>query len=554
MDMGGRLPSDGAHVYLTDTLESPHSQPQRELPLIGRALAEEHRRALRVKEDVRVLVCIGNPPYDRQEIGPGEAQGVKRKGGWVRNADAENRAQRTQRPILEDFLEPARQAGQGIHLKNLYNDYVYFWRWALWKVFETSDQPGIVTFITASSYLRGPGFVGMRELMRRTLDELWIIDLEGDQLGARKTENVFAILTPVAIAVGVRYGQPNSEEPARVHYTKITGTHEEKLTSLANIETSADLQWRKCFSGWMKPFLPEGDADYFSWPAVTDLFPWQHSGVQLKRTWPIGETRDVLRARWVALMHSADRANLFRETDARRIRNSYEHLYPSEGRQPAIYSLAPETVVPPIARYGFRSLDRQWILRDSRIGDRIRPPLWLSHSNHQVYMTSLLTGVLGAGPAATITAEVPDLHYFSGRGGKDIIPLWRDAGATKPNVTHDLLEILSGQYGRQVSPEDLFAYAYSVLASPAFMLKYSEELTIPGPRLPLTKDRDIFSRGVGLGRRLIHLHTYGERFVPADSNKGVRPGRARITRPISARELVSGNGFLRSSLAGFACR
>ena len=46
----------------------------------------------------------------------------------------------------------------------------------------------------------------MRQKMRQAFDELWIIDLEGDQHGARKTENVFAIQTPVAVAIGVRYG------------------------------------------------------------------------------------------------------------------------------------------------------------------------------------------------------------------------------------------------------------------------------------------------------------------------------------------------------------
>ena len=65
------------------------------------------------------------------------------------------------------------------------------------------------TFITASSYLAGPGFIGMREVMRRTFDELWIIDLGGDNLGTRKTPNVFNIKTPVAIAIGVR----NSARP-----------------------------------------------------------------------------------------------------------------------------------------------------------------------------------------------------------------------------------------------------------------------------------------------------------------------------------------------------
>jgi predicted helicase len=112
---------------------------------------------------------------------------------------------------------------------------VYFWRWALWKVFEQSGGPGIVCFITAASYLCGPGFVGMREHMRRTLDELWILDLEGDSLGARKTKNVFNIQTPVAIALGVRYGEPKPNEPARVHYAKLEGTREGKLEQLAAI-------------------------------------------------------------------------------------------------------------------------------------------------------------------------------------------------------------------------------------------------------------------------------------------------------------------------------
>ena len=64
----------------------------------------------------------------------------------------------------------------------------------------------------------------MRRKMRETFDELWIIDLEGDSLGARKTDNVFAIRTPVAIAIGVRNGQPNSESSARVWKTKLTGS------------------------------------------------------------------------------------------------------------------------------------------------------------------------------------------------------------------------------------------------------------------------------------------------------------------------------------------
>src|SRR5215217_1180323 len=151
LDEGGSLPADDLHVYLTDTLESPYALPLQP-PLVARKLGEEHKRALKVKRDTPVLVCIGNPPYDRQQIDPDD-EDTARKGGWVRFGEGGdgpdgtpggNLSNRTAKDaILEDFLRPARESGSGGHLKNLYNDYVYFWRWALWKVFERKEGPGI---------------------------------------------------------------------------------------------------------------------------------------------------------------------------------------------------------------------------------------------------------------------------------------------------------------------------------------------------------------------------------------------------------------------------
>jgi predicted helicase len=152
---------------------------------------------------------------------------TQRKGGWVRFGDQVKGGAKQEdqggRAIFKDFTEPATKAGAGVHIKNLYNDYIYFWRWALWRLFEQQKCGGIVTFITASSYLAGPGFVGVREFMRRTFDDLWIIDLGGDNLGTRKTPNVFNIQTPVAIAIGVRARKPSPDTPAKVRYAKIEG-------------------------------------------------------------------------------------------------------------------------------------------------------------------------------------------------------------------------------------------------------------------------------------------------------------------------------------------
>lgn len=513
---GGELPFDGAHVYLTDTLDTPTVRDLEKHGFMYRRLVKELNRAHRVKTDTRVVVGIGNPPYDRQSRTAEDVErGVELHGGWVRFGDAAEGGDA--QGILRAFLDPVIEAGEGAHAKNLYNLYVYFWRWIMWKVFEQTGGPGIVSFITASSYLRGPAFLGMREHMRRTFDELWIIDLEGDNLGARRTENVFAIQTPVAIAMGVRHGTPQPDVPATVRYTRITGTRAEKLRSLDAVQGLGDLEWQECGTDWHAPFLPVRAGDYFQWPLLTDLLPWQHSGVQFKRTWPIGETQDLLQRRWQAFMGvpGSDRAALFRETRDRKINREYSDPLSGQ-RLPALETLPATAPTPPVVRYAYRSFDRQWAIRDPRLGDYLRPQLWTTFSDEQVYLTSYLTEVLGLGPAAVAAAHPPDMHHFRGSfGAKHIVPLWRDAAATLPNIVIGLLEALEANYGEPVEPVGFFAYVYALLATPDYVETYSEELTIPGPRIPITKDRHLFRRASELGRRLIGWHTYGERLCSA---------------------------------------
>ena len=298
-DRGAQLPPDGPHVYLTDTLESPHAEPPN-LGFFLRPIAEQRAKALKVKSEVPVIVCLGNPPYDRHEAAT--PTNGDRTGSWVRwgeNGKGED-------AILRTFLDPALAAGHGVHLKNLYNFYVYFWRWALWKVFEheAAPGPGVVSFITASSYLDGDAFCGMREHVRRQCDEVWILDLGGEGRGTRQDDNVFAIQTPVAIAVAFRSKKGQQDRPAAVHYTRVEGTRREKLAALAAIDRFGNVEWQECSDDWQAPFRPVGQGAYFGWPLLTTLMPWQHSGVQLKRTWPIAPDEVTLERRWRGLLRA----------------------------------------------------------------------------------------------------------------------------------------------------------------------------------------------------------------------------------------------------------
>lgn len=506
---GARLPSGGVQVRWADTLAAPGD------PLAG---------------PERVVVCIGNPPYERQALGPAEVDRSARRGGWVRHGEEGAPG------IVADFVPPAGSEA-GRHAKNVYNDYVYFWRWALWQVFERAGGRGIVCFVTASSFLRGPGFAAMRRHMREVLDELWIIDVGGDSLGPRRSANVFAIKTPVCIAVALRRGGARPAEPARVWYSRLPDAlgRADKLALLGRLRSSGDLAWQRGPEGWEAPFVPGAAGDYSRWPRLDALCPWHHSGAQWKRTWPVGETKELVERRWQALLAAEDRRALFHESEAWTVGREGRELLDEALRLPPIGSLPRTAPAPRIVRYGWRALDRQWCLADGRLGDRLRPVLWQIAGERQIYLTTLMSSGLSRGPALVACAHVPDLHHFRGSyGDRGVVPLWRDAAGTEPNVTAGLLEMLSSRYGAAVSAEELFAYIHGCLGCPAYTEALAEELAEPGPRVPLTAEAGRFSRMAGLGRRLLRLHTYGERSQGGDG--GPIEGAARCVQGIAAED------------------
>ncbi len=299
---------------------------------------------------------------------------------------------------------------------------------------------------------------------------------------------------------------------------------------LSTITNFKDLEWRECPSDWAAPFLPVSDKAYWNWPLITDIFPWQENGMQFKRSWPIGETPEVLMERWKKLLSlpKSQRSSALRQTEARRVDKTYTSLT-DIGKLPPLQDLKQGTKPQPIVRYSYRSFDRQWILMDGRLCDRPRPALIRSNSENQIYITSLLTDVLGNGPAAIVTSLIPDLHHFRGSfGGAHVIPLWRDAAGTIPNVTDGVLPLLTEAYGKTINTEDIFAYCYAILATSKYVEAFWDELTIPGPQIPITKDHKKFEQVSSLGRKLIWLHTYGERFVPSGLKPGIVPqGTAR---------------------------
>ncbi len=411
-------------VLLTDTLAATGLG---ETPsLWEREIADQQQRANDVKDPrTRVTVVLGNPPYDRDQS-RADTRGGRRLGGMIRHGD------RGGYGLLKDVLDrtpPAmRRQSQAVHEMS-----TYFWRWAVWKVCEQQHPgrpgvvggPGVVSFISPSAFLRSDPWAGMRALLRSRFDQIWVVDLGGDQRGTRDDGgNVFPIQTPVCVTVAVRSGPEETPTPAQVRYHRLNGTRAEKLVGLGAVELD-NADWSTALSGDVDQFVPVGgDGWYATHPRVDAVLPWRSPGVKYNRRWPVGLTEDVLRERWQRLVAAdqAEKRRLFKETGDRTLTSLPKRLrHPDDdaaaGRVP-VGAVGSDGPCPPAVRYGWRPFDTRWALPDSRLGDRLRPLLRAAHSPKQAYLvTPKPTEAAGAGPAAVVYTHIPDNDSHHGRGG-----------------------------------------------------------------------------------------------------------------------------------------
>ena len=485
------------NIRLTNTLQGKQSS----LFLADDAMSVEGIQAQETKFETTHSIVIGNPPYLRADRRSG-------LGGWI--VDPPNGGT----SLFDDILTPAKENTAFGHTRSLSNLYVFFWRWAIWKAFEQNPAGlGVVAFITASSWLAGPGFMGLRKLARAHAANIWVVDLGGDGLSARKDENIFPIQTPVSIVIlsKARPDFGNSAFP-NVKYVRIQGSKTEKLNAIRTA-TLGGLEWTAVKGEGLSPLVPTGEAqEFFRYPLVGDLFPWQQPGCIHARSWPISPSPQVLRKRWQTLLEISDvedRALAFATAKTGR------NIYTKVGALPRVVDLKPGDASLPIVRYSFRSFDRQYTFEDARLAKTESPSLWAVAGPEQVFMASALTMHLGGGPSATCSTAVPDYNYFHGRGGKDVIALYRDHSGTQ-NVNPAVIDLLSSKFSHKDWTHDLlgralFCYTFGILAGSDYSTRFENELQVPGPRIPLTSDADLFWSFAELGEELIFMQTFGER-------------------------------------------
>lgn len=525
-----KTPIPNLRLYITDTLGNPFIEEE-SLGHIYEPIANSRREANAIKKTQPITVVIGNPPYKEKADG---------RGGWIESGTKGREA-----PL--DRWKAPREWGVGAHAKHLKNLYVYFWRWATWKVFGSGlttstglpekDEEGIVCFITVAGFLNGPGFEKMRDDLRRTCTEIWVVDCSPEGHQPEVATRIFqGVQQPVCIVLAARKLGKKAGEPAKVNFRALLkGPREEKFAALKGLSLE-DAGWVSCDSGWRAPFLPSATGLWALLPNLREFFTYDGSGVMPGRTWIIAPDAESLSARWSRLTHEADstRKDLFFHPheggDKTLSKGSKAGLAGHEHRLESVNSDHGPMITP--TRYGFRSFDRQWIIPDARLINRPNPTLWDGYSSRQVFLTAPQDRAPSAGPALTFTNLIPDLHHYNGRGGR-VHPLWQDRTAKQPNIKLTLLTYLARIYGFTVKAEDVLAYIAAVMAHPAFTARFQPDLVQPGLRVPVTANAKLFAEAVALGNEVIWLHCYGECF--ADPSAG-RPKRApRLQKEIAPR-------------------
>lgn len=428
-------------VYLNDTLADPDANTGQQM-FFMKAITDSREQADKIKRETPIKVVIGNPPY---------LAGASQS-SWV------------SRTMLDDW-QPDQAWGVSTHAKNLSNLYVYFWRWAAWKVLENSnsdesEQAGIVSFITPTGWLEGDGFQQMRRWLREWCSHIWVLDLspEGHQAPA-KSQVFEAMRQPVAIVTVARVPEQTNTVEVR-HHRVPTATRQSKFDYIARLSAPDDTRWTLLQAGTLGDrdrMTPVASQAWQKMPSIKELLPWHASGMMIGRTWPVAPDWHVLQDRWNTLLNQPNHDEMTRHlVEHKRDRNIrtdlIDNLTATCPRPGPLTKQTPAAAV--VVEYGYRSFDRQYVIRDKRLINRPNPSLWAAHSDTQIHLAAPDLGTASTRPVIaastgqiiSFTAHIPDMHHLAGSRAGRIHPLWRDPSET-PNTDQSTLNYMTSVFG-----------------------------------------------------------------------------------------------------------
>ena len=124
-------------------------------------------------------MVLGNPPYS----GHSANASYRVVDQWVRKTP-QDKGRFVKKKVLtwigqliEEYKKGCPELHKPAQAKWLHDDYVKFIRWGQWRIEQTGA--GVLSFVTNHAYLDNPTFRGMRMSLKRTFNDIRILDLHG---------------------------------------------------------------------------------------------------------------------------------------------------------------------------------------------------------------------------------------------------------------------------------------------------------------------------------------------------------------------------------------
>lgn len=527
-------------VFLTNALTGWQGPDQ--LKLNFPELQDEHDAASGVKREAKIIVVLGNPPYNRFAGVPleEEADLVDHYKGISRDKNG-------------------KQVGQtllysrwGIR-KHLLDDlYIRFFRLAEVRIGEKAEF-GIVSFISNSSYLAGRSHPIMRESLLNDFDAIWIDNLHGNRIASERTpwgqscETIFnteeigpGIKVGACVSTLLKRGKP-SGKPARVYIRDFWGRAEKKrkaLLSSLDLDSWTTTQQKQAAeapegprpyaefppsakNGWK--FAPSAKIGYEDWLAFDELFPKSFQGVNPNRGLD-GSVIDTDRAAIKKRMQ-----DYFSDTKYGELQRKYPVLFEARARYEPKQTrdnlrksgefddgkILPYVLFPFDARWIYYETEAKFLNEArSELGEHLSqneflvgiPQARRVSESRPLILPSLFDLHLHDWGSVGFPAEVNPEPGIGGLFKPNPEDLVRKAnlGETIWNAFRESWKLKGDLRGKDAKRfcRDLFRYCAAITHAPQYETDHKDSLAQDWPRIPISKDRVQFEEIVKLGEKV----------------------------------------------------
>jgi hypothetical protein len=486
-------------VYLTNALTGWEGEPPQKA-MVFPELSDERDAAGKVKSHAKILVILGNPPYN----------------GFAGMAVEEERS-------LSDAYRTVKRvpAPQGQGLNDLY---VRFFRMAERRIVEGTPGKGIVSFISNYSWLTGLSFTGMRERYTEVFDHIRIDNCNGDKYRTGKmtpdgqpdpsifstSYNKEGIQVGTAIATMIRRS-PHGEQATIVHrnfwgrakLSEIAGSHGEDDDKYEAITPPVEIGL---------PFSPATvSVEYLTWPRLPELFPESFPGIQTSRDNAVVDIDlSRLKSRMTSYFDPAVSHEEMRHLAPSAMEDSARFTAISTREQLQKRGLLADNFV----RYLYRPFDRRWLYwePETKLLDRNRAEYFPHVFEGNWQLVAVMQNRKEFDPPQAITGY--GCRHLVERGA-NLFPMKlriTESGlftelSENPDSTRWNLTDIAREYlvSHDTEPDALFFHALAVLHSPAYSQENSGALQQDWPRIPLPTTKESLESSAALGRQIAAL-------------------------------------------------